>query len=80
MVRQRFRPEEIELAVKGTLVQWRNGSHWHDAEVIIDGVQTDSIGSKYIAVKHTGRDTATVSRRTHTSLHMTPGNVRARQE
>lgn len=78
MVRQRFRDWEKDLAREGKKIEWRNGSHWHEGEVTADGIHEDGLGGKYIKAKHTGRETATVSRKTHINLRLYPDNIRER--
>jgi hypothetical protein len=69
MARQ-FGKFEINLAKRGTKIQWRNGGQWDEAIVTADGVQ----GGEYIEARHTGRSTNCVSN--GANLRLYPGDIR----
>ncbi len=58
-MRMRFTKAEQDAFTVGTVVEWRNGGHWHPG-IIVDAI--DKSGTFHrVGVKHTGRQTATVS-------------------
>jgi hypothetical protein len=73
MARSRFKPAERAVFVVGAKIEWRNGGHWHPAE-IIEGIDVDGIGVQRVMIRHTGRTTRTVS--TGETFGGYPGKIR----
>ena len=57
---RRFNREMREALAQGVSMEWRNGSHWHSAEVT-GPIKVDSLGDQYVPIKHRGRTTKTVA-------------------
>lgn len=71
-MRRRFTKSEREAFTVGTVIEWRNGTHWHPG-VIVSPVDTSDDWHR-VGVRHTGRSTATIS--TGQYIHSRPTAVR----
>lgn len=72
--RQRFTKDEKTAFQPGTPIEWQNGGHWHPGVVLSAPIQDPEFGWWRMGVRHTGRQTATLS--TGQYITGTPGKVR----
>lgn len=56
-MRMRFKPAERAAFTTGTVIEWRNGGHWHPGTVHNGTVVNDPYGSgfQHIMIRNTSR-------------------------
>jgi hypothetical protein len=59
MARMRFTKTERATFTVGTVIEWRNGTHWHPG-LVVDPIDTSEDWHR-IGIRHTCRRTATIS-------------------
>lgn len=72
--RRRFTAQEKKDFTVGTVVEWQNGGHWHPGEIIGLPYQDSVTNCWHVIVKHTGRNTASISKGQRIDSY--PGKVR----